>query len=429
MTLTDIREAKATKVAEARSLLATENLTAEGKAKFDALKGEIEALEKDEARAQFVEDIERRASGQPVDKAHAKLEAQVNVLDVIRSQMEGRALSGAAAEYSAEAERRSGRKPEGAFIPLAALETRASTTTSASQIVPTDYRPDQFIEPFRNSLLARRLGVRVLSGLSGNVSIPKYGTGLTTGWVAENAALSTSDMTFASPVTLTPKHAGGITELSRQLIQQSSPDIEQLVRDDLSARLDLTAFVLVGQNDRGAWQVQAHFWAPEKGLADRAKRDRAPYDVWARQGYITLTPGASVDYEIVARDLAEFVADLDLRGIAFDRWRMDVLAKELDRLGLVLPLEPWGQGFKDMSPALDSLEAELVNGRLAHGGNPVLTMCAANATTTKDPAGGRKLDKSRATGRIDGLQALAMAMGLATRQEETATVPDEIFFI
>jgi HK97 family phage major capsid protein len=73
----------------------------------------------------------------------------------------------------------------------------------------------------RNNLLARKLGVRVLSNLRGNVSIPKYATGTTAGWVAEGGALTGSDMTFDS-VTLTPKHAGGITEMSRQLIQQST---------------------------------------------------------------------------------------------------------------------------------------------------------------------------------------------------------------
>jgi HK97 family phage major capsid protein len=88
----------------------------------------------------------------------------------------------------------------------------------------------------RNSLLARKLGVRVLSGLSGNITIPKYATGTTSGWVAEGSALTPSDMTFDA-VTLAPKHAGGITEMSRQMLQQSSPDIEQLVRNDLSAML------------------------------------------------------------------------------------------------------------------------------------------------------------------------------------------------
>lgn len=187
---------------------------------------------------------------------------------------------------------------------------------------------------------------------------------------------------------------------------------------DLSARNDLTALVLVGKVD-GVWQVQPHFWTPQKGLHDRARRDRAPYDVWHQQGLLRTTPGASVDYEAVARDVAEILDGLDVQAIAFDRWRMDVMHHELTRLGLALPLVPFGQGFKDMSPALDTLEAELLNARIAHGMHPVLTMCAANATTTKDPAGNRKLDKSRATGRIDGMQALAMAMGVA----QTAAAP------
>ncbi|MBN8727592.1 MAG: terminase large subunit [Xanthomonadales bacterium] len=191
---------------------------------------------------------------------------------------------------------------------------------------------------------------------------------------------------------------------------------------DLSARHDLTAFVLVGKVD-GVWQVQPHFWTPQKGLSDRARRDRSPYDVWHRQGFLRATPGASVDYEHVARDIAEIVADLDLRAVAFDRWRIDIFRREIERIGLALPLVPFGQGFKDMAPALDTLESELLNARIAHGGHPVLTMCAANATTTKDPAGGRKLDKSRDTGRIDGLVALTMALGVAQTAAEPAADP------
>ena len=195
---------------------------------------------------------------------------------------------------------------------------------------------------------------------------------------------------------------------------------------DLSARLDLTAMVIVGQVDE-VWHVQSYFWTPEVGLADRARRDRAPYEVWHRQGYLRTTPGASVDYEHVAADIAEILADLDVRGIAFDRWRIDLLKKEFDRLGVDLPLVEHGQGFRDMSVALDALDAELLNGRIAHGGNPVLTMCAANAVVTKDPAGGRKLDKAKATGRIDGLQALAMAMGVASKATEAQGIAFDSF--
>ena len=186
---------------------------------------------------------------------------------------------------------------------------------------------------------------------------------------------------------------------------------------DLSMRTDLTALVIVGKVD-GVWQVVPHFWTPEQGLIERARRDRAPYDVWARQGLLHTCAGATVDYEVVAQDMAAILADLNVQAVAYDRWRIDLLKKELDKIESDLPLVPFGQGYKDMAPALDALEAELLNGRMAHGGHPVLAMCAANAVVTKDPTGARKLDKSRATGRIDGMQALAMAMGVAARAEE-----------
>ena len=80
--------------------------------------------------------------------------------------------SGAALEYARETEIRTGRKAQGVFVPMAALEQRAIMTTStAPEIVGTDHRADLYIQPFRNALMARRLGVRVLSGLTGNVSI------------------------------------------------------------------------------------------------------------------------------------------------------------------------------------------------------------------------------------------------------------------
>lgn len=242
MTIAAIREARTGKVQSMRQLLSAaetekRSLNPAEQATFDKLKTDVQDLEGQESRASFVEEAERRALGHPVgDKHAAGLERAVNVVEVIRAQMDGRALTGAAAEYQQETERRTGRKAQGVFIPMAALEQRVTTAANAPEIVPTIHRPDQYIEPMRNSLLARKLGVRVLSGLTGNLSIPKYGTGTTSGWVAENAALTASDMTFDS-VTLAPKHAGGMTEMSRQLLQQSSPDVEQLVRSDLSLML------------------------------------------------------------------------------------------------------------------------------------------------------------------------------------------------
>ncbi len=187
---------------------------------------------------------------------------------------------------------------------------------------------------------------------------------------------------------------------------------------DLSQRTDLTAFVLFGVDSDGFKHCYFHFWTPEMGLHDRAKRDRVPYDVWEREGFLTTTPGATVDYDFVCVEIAEILAGLEVKTVAFDRWRIEEFKKACERQGIDLPLAEFGQGFKDMSPAIDALEADLLNARIKHGGHPVATMCAANAVITKDPAGNRKLDKHKATGRIDGLVALAMAVGAAQGELE-----------
>lgn len=184
---------------------------------------------------------------------------------------------------------------------------------------------------------------------------------------------------------------------------------------DLSARADLTAAIITFERD-GLKHVHSYFWMPEDGLMERSRRDRVPYDLWAEQGHIRTTPGGSVDYEYVVSDLADIFADAHLGQVMFDRWRIDVFNKEVERAGLNWPMEPHGQGYKDMSPALDTLEAELLNGRLRHGMNPVLTMCAANAVVTRDPAGNRKLDKHKANGRIDGMVALAMSLSCSLEE-------------
>jgi phage terminase large subunit-like protein len=186
---------------------------------------------------------------------------------------------------------------------------------------------------------------------------------------------------------------------------------------DLSGKNDLTAMVMIAWRDR--WHTKSIFWTPEKGLADRARKDRAPYDIWESQGYIRTILGASIDYEVVAQEMMEVLADCNVVAVGFDRWRFDLLKKEIDELGFVLPLVPFGQGFKDMAPAIDSLETALLNEQLAHGGNPVLTMCMANARVEKDAAGNRKLNKAKATGRIDGAVALAMAIGVAGMSKQT----------
>ncbi|WP_282357633.1 phage major capsid protein [Pseudomonas sp. PS01303] len=251
MKLNALREQRSTKVAAMKLLVdkaSTESrdLSAEEITQFDALKVEERTLAAQVERAEYLGDLERRSAGEPVSGNPSadfdRLAGSVSVVKVLKAQMEGRSLDGAEGEYAKEAEKRSGRKAEGAFVPFKSLEKRANTTVTAPELIGTDHRAQDYIGPLRESLVARALGVRVLSGLVGNVSIPKFGSGLETGWITEGQPVPEGQMSFDG-VTLTPKHVGGKTEMSRQLLQQSSPGIEQLVREDLS-------FLIAKQIDR-----------------------------------------------------------------------------------------------------------------------------------------------------------------------------------
>lgn len=212
--------------------------------------------------------------------------------------------------------------------------------------------------------------------------------------------------------------------VSRQLWKDSGAAVRAFDRStplygglDLSQVQDLTALVLIGRMD-GIWNVRPTFWLPADGLADKARKDRVPYDVWARDGHLLTAPGKSVDYEFVAQVLRSEFEKFDIRKIAFDRWGMKHLRPWLLKAGFTeeqieAHFVEFGQGFQSMSPALRDLEGELLNGRVAHGSHPVLTMCAANAVVQTDPAGNRKLAKHKSAGRIDGMVALTMAMGVA----------------
>lgn len=184
---------------------------------------------------------------------------------------------------------------------------------------------------------------------------------------------------------------------------------------DLSSRADLTALVATVQDDDKVWHVKCLFFAPLAGIRERSKKDRVPYDLWAEQGYLIATPGATVDYDIVADHLRSFAERGNVRGMAYDRWRFGELKARMETTEINLPLEPFGQGYQSMAPAVDALEAEVLNERLRHGGHPVLRMCAANAVVTRNAAGDRKLDKAKANGRIDGVVALAMAISIGVK--------------
>ncbi len=191
---------------------------------------------------------------------------------------------------------------------------------------------------------------------------------------------------------------------------------------DLSSVSDLTALVLIGEQD-GQWDVEPTFWLPEQGLPDKARQDRVPYDVWHRQGLLQATPGASISYDFVAQHLRGVFNRYDVQALAFDRYNMKFLRPCLVRAGFseseLERFVEFGQGIVSMSPALRELETMLLRSELRHGEHPVLEMCAANAALEIDAAENRKFTKKKSIGRIDGLVALAMAVGTAVVAEQS----------
>jgi phage terminase large subunit-like protein len=196
---------------------------------------------------------------------------------------------------------------------------------------------------------------------------------------------------------------------------------------DLSSTQDLTALVLEFEptDDDPYWRQLEWFWLPGDGLHDKADKDRVPYIAWRDAGWLLTTPGRAINKLAVIKQAAEIASLYDLQAIAYDRWRIEDLKMLMEQEGISLPLVPYGQGFKDMAPAVDEIERRIIERLLRHRGNPVMTWCAANAVVSSDPAGNRKIAKEKATGRVDGIVAAVMATGSSTTRLENAPSPYE----
>lgn len=252
MKLHELKEARARKVAELRAINDNANgsdLSAEQRTKFDALEVDVRSLNDQIGRAERLAEFERAATATPVGNDNAPdFARECRSYSLTRALAYASGLSVDAArevEVSQEIERRSGRKPQGAIlapaevflVPRHDVETRVvvSSTTGAG-LVPTEHRPQDYIDALRANLVTARLGATVLSGLQGNVSIPKNAANRSGQWIAENAALTPVDGDFDG-VTMAPKHVGTLCEYSRNMLLQSSPDIETLLRNDFAAAL------------------------------------------------------------------------------------------------------------------------------------------------------------------------------------------------
>jgi phage terminase large subunit-like protein len=192
---------------------------------------------------------------------------------------------------------------------------------------------------------------------------------------------------------------------------------------DLAATTDLTALTIVAPRASCSvaghagkcFDVRARFWLPEEGMRRRVSRDHVPYDVWAEQGWIDLTPGTLTDYDQVRSDLHDEAGHLTLRAIGYDSWNATQLVTQLRGDGLELVAV--GQGYWSMSSPAKLLEGQLAARLVHHDGNPVLRWMVANAVAEMDPAGNLKPSKPRSSERIDGVSAWCDALFVWARSE------------
>ena len=306
MTVIQARSRKAAIAQEMRAIHEAANngaLADAAQTRWAALEAEAATVAAAENRAAALDALDMRAAGSPVNgtgdnRLDAMIEG-VGLLDAVRAQIGGTDhAAGRAREVSQELERRTGRKAQGLLWHMGAERRTVSSALPAAgpgaNVIGTEYRPDMFIDRLRAATRVRALGATVMSGLQGNVVIPKRLASAPTGWFADNTAIPTGDQAFGS-LTMTPKHAGVITEFSRNMILQASPDVETLARDDMARQLAETLDSAAIKGSGNGVEPRGILNTPGVGRFDSGPN------------------GAMIDYGVVAR-LVSLVESADASG-------------------------------------------------------------------------------------------------------------------
>lgn len=195
---------------------------------------------------------------------------------------------------------------------------------------------------------------------------------------------------------------------------------------DLSSTGDITALVLIfpprGKNEK--YVLLPYFWIPEETIPRRVKANSVPYDIWEKQGYIMATEGNVIHYNFIEKFIMDLAEKYHILEIAVDRWNATQMIQNLEGEGFTII--PFGQGFSSMSAPTKEFHRLLMEGRIIHGGNPVLRWMAGNVVIDTDPAGNIKVTKAKSKEKIDGIVAAIMALDRCIRQEgQSGSVYDE----
>lgn len=155
----------------------------------------------------------------------------------------------------------------------------------------------------------------------------------------------------------------------------------------------------------GYYAIINHSFIPEETMLEKERKDGLPYSTWVRQGCMTATPGEVIDYDWIQSYVLELHKKYKVKEVCYDPWNATQFANNLSNEGLTCV--EVRQGYATMSEPIKDMKKLIIQGKIIHGGNPVLRAAINNAIETTDPAGNVKIDKSKAKNKVDSLVAFA----------------------
>ena len=191
---------------------------------------------------------------------------------------------------------------------------------------------------------------------------------------------------------------------------------------DLGATSDMTAVWLVWVVD-DRLKVWGKCYVPENAVEPRTRRANVPYQRWVKDGWLTATPGDVTDYEYVEADIRSMLDEFNVQQIGYDKWNSSDLTNRLVADGA--PMIEFRQGPASFNPPMKALERYYLDGRLDHGGNPLLTWSASNIVARHDVNKNLAPDKKNSTEKIDPIVSILQGLGLALNYDDPASVYED----
>lgn len=195
---------------------------------------------------------------------------------------------------------------------------------------------------------------------------------------------------------------------------------------DLSSTTDLTCWLLLFPKENG-YDILPRFFIPKDQMRERVRRDKVPYFDWVKKGLIQVTEGNVIDYNFIKEQIKKDCEYFNVKMAAYDRWNSSQLITDLTN-DEVVELIPFGQGYASMSTPTKQIEVLALQQKLNHGDNEVMNWNCSNVVLRQDPSGNIKIDKEKSIEKVDGMVALAMALGIAildTEEKEEPSVYNE----